>query len=185
MKIFNEIEKYISLSDRDRIVLIQNLQIKKIKKGTLVCRQGQSNDFIGFIENGLLRSYAVDKNGNDITNHFFEEGSFFLDLFSYNQTEKSSVNIEALTDCELYMLDSNICKNLENQIDGWTCMALKYYQSKSSCLLNFHSQIKNYNSEDAYHLFSKFYKLAVKESPKKHIASFLGMSKYTISRIRL
>ena len=83
------------------------------------------------------------------------------------------------------MFNSKIFKDLENQIDEWSCMALKYYQSKSACLLNFHSQIKNYNSEDAYHLFSKYYKLAVKESPKKHIASFLGMSKYTISRIRL
>jgi len=185
VKIFNEIEKFIKLSDRDRIVLIQHLQLKKIKKGELLCQQGQSNDFIGFVENGLLRSYAPDKNGNDVTHHFFEEGSFFLDLFSYNQTDKSSVNIEALTDCELYMFDSKIFKDLEAQIDEWSCMALKYYQSKSACLLNFHSQIKNYNSEDAYQLFSKYYKLAVKESPKKHIASFLGMSKYTISRIRL
>ena len=63
MKIFNEIEKYIKLSDRDRIVLIQHLKLKKIKKGELLCLQGQSNDFIGFVENGLLRSYASDKNG--------------------------------------------------------------------------------------------------------------------------
>ena len=192
MKIFNEVEKYIKLSDRDRIVLIQHLQLKKIKKGELISQQGQSNDFIGFVENGLLRSYDLDENGNDVTHHFFEEGSFFRDLSSYNQTENSynktekfSVNIQALTDCELYILDSDICEDLENQIDGWTCMALRYYQTKLTCLLNFHSKIKNYSSEDAFHTFSKYYKLAVKESPKKHIASFLGMSKYTISRIRL
>ena len=185
MKIFREIEKYIELSDVEKKIIILSLKLRKVKKGDIVLKQNESSNFLGFIDKGILRSYAKDESNNDITWHFFEQGSFFSDLYSFDLFEKSKVTIEALSDSEIYTFDKNTFNYLENNINSWSSFALQYYQLKSSCLLNFNAKIKSMSAIDSYNLFSKYYKQAIKESPKKHIASFLGMSKYTISRIRL
>ncbi len=185
MKIFKEIEKHIEISEDEKKILLQSLKFSKIKKGDIVLKQNESSNFLGFIDKGILRSYAKDESNNDSTYHFFEQGSFFSDLYSFNLFEESKVTIEALADSEIYTFDKNTFNYLEDNIENWSSFAFQYYQLKSSCLLNFNTKIKCMSAGDSYNLFSKYYKQAIKESPKKHIASFLGLSKYTISRIRL
>lgn len=185
MKIFNEIEKFVEINSDEKAILLEYLKVININKGDIILEQDRSNDFIGFLDAGILRSYRTDKSGNDITYHFFEEGSFFTDLYSFNQSKKSKVTIEALSNCTIYAFNKKTFKELEYKLENWSCFALQYYQAKSACLLNFNAKVKNSNANDAYNLFSKYYKQAIKESPKKYIASFLGMSKYTLSRIRL
>ncbi len=185
MKIFKEIEKYIEINSNEKTILLESLKLININKGDIIQEQDKSNDLVGFLEAGILRSYRTDKSGNDITYHFFEEGSFFTDLYSFDKSKKSEVAIEALSNCTIYTFDKKMFKELEYKIENWSCFALQYYQEKSSCLLNFNAKVKNSTAFEAYNLFSKYYKQAIKKSPQKHIASFLGMSKYTISRIRL
>ncbi len=185
MKIINEIEKYINLNRENKNLILNSLKLNEYKKNDVLISQDGSNDCIGFVESGLLRSYKINEQGDDITCHFFEEGSFFVDLLSFNSSPYSSVSIEAIIDSKVYIFNSETFKKLENSIEDWSCFALKYYQLKSSCLINFHTKIKHCNSKDAYALFGKYYKQTVKESSKKHIASFLGISKYTLSRSRL
>ena len=76
-----------------------------VKNDVLISQDG-SNDCIGFVESGLLRSYKINEQGDDITCHFFEEGSFFVDLLSFNSSPYSSVSIEAITDSKVYIFNS-------------------------------------------------------------------------------
>ena len=80
MKIFKEIEKHIEISEDEKKILLQSLKFRKIKKGDIVLKQNESSNFLGFIDKGILRSYAKDESNNDTTYHFFEQESFFSDL---------------------------------------------------------------------------------------------------------
>ena len=185
MKIIEEIKKYIKLTEANISLITESLEIREINKNVNLIEEGESNKFIGFVEEGLLRSYKIDESGNDVTCHFFEQGSFFTDLFSYNKSDKISVSIESVVNSKVYIISNKSLRDFELKIDSWNRFALKYYMMKISCLLNFQNKIKNCNSLDTYAIFNRYYKYATKYSSKKHIASFLGMSKFTISRTRL
>ena len=53
------------------------------------------------------------------------------------------------------------------------------------CLLDFQRKIIHSSSSDSFTLFSKSYNQAFNSAPKKHIASFLGVSPFTLSRIKI
>ncbi len=185
MDIINQINNYIDLSNDEVSIFSKYLKINKINKNQIITHQGEPNNFIGFLHKGLLRSYHIDKDDNEITCHFFEEGSFFVDLFSFGNANKSQVSIQALKDSKYYILNTEDLNYISNHIQNWDIFATKYYQDKMNCLLAFHTKIQHYNSHDSYSLFAKFYKQAIRDAQKKHIASFLGLSKYTLSRLKV
>lgn len=185
MRIIEEIEKYIKLTDSNISLIMDSLELQTIDKNINLINAGESNNFIGFVEEGVLRSYKIDELGNDVTCHFFEQGSFFTDLFSYNKMDKISVSIEPLVNSKVYIIKDESLKDFELKIGSWNRFALEYYQMKTACLFNFQNKIKRCSANQAYSLFNKYYKHATQFSSKKHIASFLGVSRYTISRSKL
>ena len=185
MKVFSEISKILQLDD-NQIQLVKSHLVKNtLSKNDQFLKTYTRNDKIGFIEKGLLRSYSYDDEGNEITHVFFQEGCFFTDLNSYFSNSLSKVFIEALVDCDLYVLNRSSIDIIKDQIPEWTSFEQIYRAQISTCLLDFQRKIIHSSSSDSFTLFSKSYNQAFNFAPKKHIASFLGVSPFTLSRIKI
>jgi len=185
MKVITEINKILKLDD-DQIQLIKSHLVKNtLSKNDQFLRLDSRNDKIGFIDKGLLRSFSYDEEGNEITHDFFQQGSFFTDLNSYFNCTLSKVVIEALVDCDLYVFNRTSLDIIKKEIPEWASFVQIYRAQISMCLLNFQRKIIHSSSIDSFTLFSKSYNQAFNFAPKKHIASFLGVSPFTLSRIKI
>ena len=185
MKVFSEISKILKLDD-NQIQLVKSHLVKNtLSKNDQFLNSDSRNDKIGFIEKGLLRSYSYDDAGNEITHDFFQEGSFFTDLNSYFNNDLSKVSIEALVDCDLYVFNRTSLDIIKNKIPEWASFEQIYRAQISMCLLDFQRKIIHSSSSDSLTLFSKSYNQAFNYAPKKYIASFLGVSPFTLSRIKI
>ena len=145
MKVITEISKNLKLDD-DQIQFIKSHLVKNtLSKNDQFLKSDSRNDKIGFIERGLLRSYSYDDVGNEVTHDFFQEGSFFTDLHSYFNNSLSKVFIEALVDCDLYVLNRTSLDIIKNEIPEWASFEQVYRAQISMCLLDFQRKIIHSN----------------------------------------
>ena len=152
-------------------------------KGELLFQPHKNSDKILFIEKGLLRGYTF-VNGKDFTHHFFLENWFATDFKSFLEDENTSLFIEALTKVEYYEFQKRdlleLYKN-HHQLESlgrliaeraflFTVDKLKEIQT-----LDLKSRYKNLVTKNK-ELFQKV--------PQKYIASYLGVSEQSLSRIK-
>ncbi len=141
-----------------------------VKKGEILQRQGDLNHKIYHVRTGLLRSYAIDKNGKENIFMFAPEGWVIADTRPAAQA--AILYIDALEDSTLIVLPKDIKKegqNIEKLIKR-----LGVLQERIILLLN-SSAIERY--ED----FIQTYPDIVQRVPQRMIASYLGVTPETLS----
>ncbi|MFB5674852.1 Crp/Fnr family transcriptional regulator [Paenibacillus terreus] len=156
---------------------------KTIAKGDILVHQGAVQKEIYFVTSGLLRSYYIDMNGNDVTRFFSKEGSVlcYEILFDHKPSNRS---VEALEECVIMAIPCNDLKKLIE--DHLYCMKayttllerkLEYkIQRESSFLLK--------SATERYLDFKKRYPTLEKRINQAYIASYIGITPVSLSRIR-
>src|SRR5690349_1477011 len=116
-----ELEKYIqtyfgvSLEDLQKISAF--FKPAQLSKGDYFLRSGRHCDRLGFMQSGFIREY-VEVGGKDVTKWISGKGYFVVDLSSFVFGQPSRWNIQALTDCELYVIDSKDYRVIGSHIKG-------------------------------------------------------------------
>ena len=175
--------RHISLSPAQRQLIEDSLTPKTLKKGETLLQQGAPNRVIGYLVAGLMRSFYYDPEGEEIMAGFFQEGSFCTDLHSFQASAKSERTIQALVDCKLLILSSTDRAKLLMLINEWTYFEQRHIAELLLQKVTFQRELSNGTAPEAYELFLKHYGQAARYAPRYQIASFLGMSPYTLSRI--
>jgi|SRR5690554_845903 len=185
--------KYALLSQVYQHPLISSDALEKIinahqkiilKKGGFVLRAGETAGSYLVLESGLLRSFAYDYNGNDITIDFFSNNELVIEVLSLFQRIPSEENIQALTDCVCWEIDFAVFQELYHSIPGFSewgrfWMTGKLFQSKQRSL-----EIITTSAKDRYESLIKEKPQIILQSPLKYIASYLGITDTSFSRIR-
>ena len=153
-------------------------------KNDYILNEGKTENHYWFIERGFVRSYVVDTSGNDITTDFYAVGDIVIDWTSFFLRNPTRENIQALTDCKCWQLDFDTFQKLFNGIQsfreqGRTTLVNSYFVLKKQSVSMIADQAKE-----------RYIKL-VKEKPHivqnislKHIATYLGITDTSLSRIR-
>jgi CRP-like cAMP-binding protein len=136
------------------------------------------------VEKGLLRSYTVDDKGSEHILQFASEGWWVADLSSYLSEEPSFLNIEALEDAELLMISKADWEAAMKKIP-----ALEHYfriilQNHLIATQKRLLQSLAETAEEKYNRFLKTYPECVQRMPQHMIASYLGVTRETLSRVR-
>lgn len=173
--------------------LIQPQELSKIidahkkviyKKGDFILKQGTIADGYMILENGLMRSFAYDYNGNDITTDFFGNYEIVIEVLSLFQRIPTTENIQALTDCECWKIDFDIFQELYHSIPGfsewgrlWMTNSLFHFKQRSL-------EMVTISAKERYLQLIKEKPQVILQSPLKYIASYLGITDTSFSRIR-
>lgn len=173
--------------------LINEDQLQKIiaahqkisyKKGDYILEKGEVSDSYLILESGLMRSFARDYHGNDITTDFFSNHEIVIEVLSLFQRVPTQENIQALTDCECWKIDFNRFQELFHSIGGfsewgrwWMTSRLFHFKQRSL-------EIVTISAKDRYLQLLKEKPQIVLHSPLKYIASYLGITDTSFSRIR-
>jgi len=105
-------------------------------------------------------------------------------LYSFNFKQRARWNIQALTDCKLYTIDKENYALLNSIVPNWVEMEKQFL---ASCFVTLEDRVFNHlslNAEERYDKLFEHNKELFNQVPLQYIASMLGMSPETFSRIR-
>lgn len=176
--------KEISL-DKESIALLQNIfKQRLLKKDMFFLQEGEKSNEIGVIVKGVFRSYYIDKIGNDITKYFYEEGGILFSYVAHLCQNESMYYIQALEDSEILVAKIS---DFEKIVEGNYQLLLFYKKMIDSVLImkeEHASSFKLLDSMERYKQFLAAYPGLEKRLKQCHIASYLGITPVSLSRIR-
>jgi CRP-like cAMP-binding protein len=157
---------------------------KKFRKRQYFLQEGDICKYQAFVVKGLLRSYTVDEKGSEHILQFASEGWWMADLSSYLTNEPSSLNIDALEDVELLLLTKPNWEQAMNKIPAlehyFRVIIQNHLVSTQKRLLQSLAE----TAEEKYNRFLATYPECVQRVTQHMIASYVGVSRETLSRIR-
>ena len=175
--------QYAPISKECQGELISNLEIKTCAKGEVIVREGQNANKVFYVVQGCARAYYL-KDGRDITDWFAFEDEFTTAIISFFGDEPSPHYIELLEDAILIELTKEVVERLSQKFHDFehliriavTRTMLQHQKRLSSILFN--------TAEERYEQIMLMYPNITNRVPLTHIASYLGMTLETLSRVR-
>lgn len=179
-----KINSVISISEEEFRQFCTLFKPKKLRKKQYLLQSGDVNRYQAFVVKGLLRSYTVDEKDNEHILQFASEGWWIADLSSYLTNEPSILNIDAMEDAELLLLDKNTWELSMKSNPGlehyFRIILQNHLVSTQKRLLQSLSE----TAEEKYTRFLKTYPECLQRMPQHMIASYLGITRETLSRVR-
>lgn len=174
----------IPLTENEATQVVRLFQIHTLNRGEFFIRAGDVPQTIGFVISGILRLYYVDADGNESTKSFCTENSFVAAYSALLMRQPSRLFIQALEDAKILIADYSAYRSLsESQpsLQQLNCriaefLFIKKERRESALLLD--------DAKTRYLSFLEEYPGLEARLKQHHIASYLGMSPVTLSRIR-
>lgn len=156
-----------------------------LKKGECIIRAGEIQNDIYFMETGILRGYFLDVNGKEVTDCFgFRSGAPAMAFCQMELDVPSPLTIEMLEDGKFFCIPIATVADLQSRYPE----VLMLYNKLLIEALNEHWKLKQvliqYSAIQRYEWFLKEYPGLIDRVSNKYIASFLGMTPVTLSRLR-
>lgn len=171
--------------NKQQIDLIKSLLvIKNYKEGDYFLEAGKISNEVGFILNGVFRVCYYNNKGDEITRYFVEEGNFIVDLTSYNTGISSSEYIQALTVCKIVVLNKSSMNDLSKTLIVWDKIIAKITSKALSEKVTRVSVMMPQDASERYNYFLENFPCLANRIPLQYIASYIGVTKSSLSRIR-
>lgn len=185
MKEFIEYILQFGNLNKQQIDLIKSKATEiELSKDEYFSEAGKIPRQVGFILEGILRVCYYNNKGEEITMYFFDENSIVSDYLSFMESLVTYEYVQAVTDCTLLVFSKKDWDELLNIIIGWDKIVTKIVQK---CLVEKIEKRSPLVSEDAttrYLSFIQKFPTLANRVPLSYIASYLGITQQSLSRIR-
>ena len=172
------------ITDEELKSIIPKYKKVSFSKNDFLLEQGQVEKKYWFIENGFIRSYIIDIEGNDITFNLYASGDVVIDYPSMFFFAPTRENIQALTDCVCWEISFEDFQAMFNSI-------LNFREQQRGLLVGSYFALKEHSisliadeAKDRYLRLLKEKPHIIQHISLKHIATFLGITDTSLSRIR-
>jgi CRP-like cAMP-binding protein len=164
-------------------IVLNYFEFKSIKKKTLLLHSGQISNEVFFLIKGCIRLYC-EKNGEELSTYFFTENMFAGSYDSFLSRKPSKVAIETLEDCEVLILTHESQETLYEVFSKMNEFIRKAIEQRFVLLHDlFISYLLN-SPEERYLTLMKERPELLQRIPQHQIASFIGVTPVSLSRIR-
>ena len=184
MEIQEFLRDYLHLTDEGTVgQVLQIAKIEHFNKGELLFESGQRLTSLTFLLSGVLRGFLIDLNGKDITDCFaYRPGEAAMPCNRLDQV--AQISIEAVTPCEVLKIPVSAAIQLIEE-NPQLCRLYNQYLIQA---LERHWEVKmlmyQYTAMQRYEWFLKRYPELAQMISGRYIASYLGMTPVTLSRLR-
>ncbi|MEM7510425.1 MAG: Crp/Fnr family transcriptional regulator [Bacteroidota bacterium] len=160
------------------------LKHKKVKKRETFLKEGQKCNYLYFILNGFVRVYYLDLEGNEITHWFSARDSMITSPFSFVKNENNILIFEAMEESELLLITSAQLDKLISHVpdlgEAFRHINAEFAMVLSRRIMSIHTE----TAEERYLKLMKEHPLLFQKAKLSQIASFLGITQQSLSRIR-
>ena len=178
------IQSVFSMPSQKAEEIVSRFSEKHLAKNELLLKEGKICTIYCFVENGFLRAYTHDVEGNDITTAFYKENQVVCELFSFFKKVPSRENIQAITDCQLLYITFDELQNIFHNMP-------EFREFGRTILVNAYAQLKQRMLAMIQETAEQRYASLLQSSPDifqyvplKNIATYLGITDTSLSRIR-
>jgi len=161
-----------------------HLFYREYKKGEHFARSGDLNPYVGLVRKGIFRKYYVNDSGAEFIKDFVKEGELFGNYSSLIQKIPTQMNIEALEDSEVLQLNYNILEGLYSSHACWEKLGRRLAEIHYIKRENREMQFLLMPAKERYQQFLQEYNGLENRISQYHVASYLGVTAVTLSRIR-
>ncbi len=183
-ELLHNVTSLIDLTAEEKELFLSFLQPKKLRKRQYLVQAGDACRYECYVVKGCLRQYYVDESGAEHTVMIALEDWWISDMYGLITGNASLTNIEAIEDAELLLIEKNDFEKLLATVPKFE----KHFRIKLQRAFVAHQKriIENMSmpAEQRYINFIQQYPLMEQRVPQKHIASYLGITAESLSRIR-
>jgi CRP-like cAMP-binding protein len=181
---FQKLNEKITLSAEEQAIIKGYLTPKKIRKKQYLLQEGDVCKAIAFVEKGALREYTVDEKGNEHIFQFALEGWVISDLYSFMTGEPATYHIDALEDSELVLISKSAQEEILKRVPKYETYSRMQLTGAYFAMQKRVTALISLPVEERYIYFTKLYPDIVQRVPQHMIASYMGLTPETLSRIR-
>ncbi|WP_295672055.1 Crp/Fnr family transcriptional regulator [uncultured Mucilaginibacter sp.] len=183
-RFFQKLNESVDLTSAEKEIITHHLQPKRLRKKQYLLQAGDVCKAIAFVEKGALREYSVDENGNEHVLQFALEGWLISDLYSFITGEPATYNIDALDDCELVLLTKSAQDEILKKVPKFETYTSMQITGAYLAMQKRVNAMISLSPEQRYQNFINLYPNIARRVPQHMVASYLGLSPETLSRIR-
>lgn len=178
------VSRLVPLTDDEFPVCTSLMIPKRVRKGAYIAQEGEVSKYLAFVTNGCLRSYGIDKKGNEHVVQFALAGWWITDMYSFLSGQPGEYFIDALGDSDVLLIDSGAYEKLCTTVPKFEryfriLLQNNYVASHRRVLASI-----SLSAEERYLQMLEIYPTIVQCVAQRHIASYLGITPEALSRIR-
>lgn len=178
------IRSTIDIPEAEAIHIADQFEYRALQKGGTFLKEGKiSNEYL-FLETGYMRAFLYDTEGNDVTVGFYSPSNVVIEVASFFQRTPAQENMIALTDCEGWVITFDQLNFLFHNIPFFRefgrAILVKGFVSLKIRMLS----MINQTAEERYRRLLESNPTIFQHAPLKTIASYLGVTDTSLSRIR-
>jgi CRP-like cAMP-binding protein len=181
---FQTFNTKVALTGEEQEVIKHYLTVKKLRRKQYLLQEEDVCKMVAFVEKGALRSYKLNEDGSEHIVQFALEGAFMTDLYSFLTNEPSIYNIDAIEDSELVLITKSASDELR-------MLSPKYqefiFQATSEAYIQLERRITytiSLSLDERYKQLVANYPDIIQRVPQHMIASYMGLTPETLSRVR-
>ncbi|MFP9098536.1 Crp/Fnr family transcriptional regulator [Flavobacterium sp. RHBU_24] len=182
--LINLILQYGHLNKQQIDFVLSKVEMLEFKKDDYLSEAGKVPRYVAFVLEGVFRFSYYNNKGEEVTTYFVDEGNFVVDNEKFESQIVASEYVQAATDCKVLVFSKKDWDDISNTIVGWEMMKAKMVKK---CLLLAMERRSPLVSEDAttrYLSFIEAFPNLINRIPLSYVASYLGITQQSLSRIR-
>jgi CRP-like cAMP-binding protein len=179
-----KLRETVGFNEDELVMMKKHFTPKKLRKKQYLLQEGDVCKFIAFVEKGALRMYSIDDKGGEHILQFAMEGWHIADLYSFLTGEASTYNIEAMEDCELVLISKQAHDELLDKLPKYERYIRLQITNAYIAMQRRLTSIISMPLDERYANLNKDYPHIVQRVPQHMIASYMGLTPETLSRVR-
>lgn len=185
MKDFNKLiqEHFGQLSDKELVIIHSYFQEEMLQKNDFFTKSGRVCDKLSIVNSGILRVYALS-DGKEITQWISTENFLVTEVLGFFFDQPNRWNIQAFTDTELLTITKTNYLKLCKEFPKWNEIEKRFIVKCFAMIENRVFSHLSMTAEERYDLYFEQNSALFNQVPLQYIASVLGMTPETFSRIR-
>ena len=179
------VSQFVSDFTKEELDLIEkNFYPKKLGKNEHLLHIGEVAKEVFFINKGIMRNYVPVVNKGQITNYFAEESMFNTSAVSFFSQQPSYEAVQAIEPCEGLAIQYEDLQKLYDRFHNWERLGRLFLQA---ILMQQDLRLRWFiekSANERYESFLQTYPHLMQRIPQYHIASYLGITPESLSRLR-
>ena len=174
----------LDIDDEEISSIVKNCTTKKVKKNEFLLRKNEHCTHTFYVEKGLLRQFSIDEKGKEHILYFAPENWFVTDRDSAYFNRPSEYFIQALEDSQVVLINEDFIQLLSKKVQKFTDFNNRLLHNHIRHLQNRINMLLSAIAEDRYLRFVKMYPDILLRVPQTMVASYLGITPESLSRVR-
>jgi CRP-like cAMP-binding protein len=175
---------HIALAPDEQAQVLALLQRKTVTKRSILLRHGEIERHIYFVNEGCLRMYHTDKDGQEHNLCFYPENWWACDIVSFFKAKRATNSIQALEDTEVCYFSLPALERLFTEVPRFERFFRILTQNGFDMFQRRVTSNLSKTAELRYREFRRHYPGLEQRISQKHIASYLGITAAFLSMMR-